>query len=853
MRHWVLFKILFLFSLFVYAQENAYVSGIIFNEKKQPIPNVQIIISPINRTAVTDSNGFYNITVPANRNLSVSFNHINYLPTGQEINLKPGETKSINLSLKSSFVATDEIVIIEKKKDNATEIKVDVKAAKNVVAASDDGISFVKSLASVNSNNELSSSYSVRGGSFDENLIYVNGIQVYRPFLVRAGQQEGLSFVNGDMISDITFSAGGFDAKYGDKLSSVLDITYLSPDSLTGAFSASMLGARATIGNKHKKLSYIMSGRYKSNSYLLGSLETQADYRPLFFDYQTFINYEANKKWSFGFLGNSSLNQFRMVPQTRTTRFGGISQAFQLTVNFEGQEISRFQTNFGAFTTDYKPFGNDSTVLKLTASAFTTVEEETFDIEGSYRLNELETNFGEDDFGKEAGLLGNGSFLDHSRNFLDAAIFNIEHTGKNVWKKGIFLWGAKVQYEEINDELLEWKNQDSAGYSVPFTNSSELKFAEYLKSEANISSVRTSGFLQNNWRFLKKNGKSQLFLNTGIRANHWTYNDELFISPRASLTYAPSSLKTDTTGKTYRDSTNFTYRLAWGIYGQPAFYRELRNFEGEINPNIKAQKSIHYVGGVDYDFYKWNRPFTWRTEAYYKQMSNIIPFDVENVRVRYYGENSANAYSYGLESRINGEFIKGLESWLSASYMKTEEDIANDIYYRYYNVNGEQIIDGFTLDQAVDDSVQFTRGYMPRATDQRISVKIFFQDEMPRFQQLKVHLNLVYASGQPFGTPGSVEGRNTERMPDYRRADIGFTYQFVEDGKLYRKTGKVNMPANHVLKHFKDFGIRMEVFNLLDISNTISHLWVSDINNTEYAVPNFLTPRLVNVRITGRF
>lgn len=853
MRRWVLFKIFFLFSLFVSAQENAFISGIVFNEKKDPIKNVQIILSPINRIAITDTNGFFSITVPPYTSINISFNHINYLPNGTIVNLKPGESKKINTELKSSFVSSDEVVIIEKKKDNATEIKVDVKAAQKIVSANDDGLSFAKALPSVNSNNELSSSYSVRGGSFDENLIYVNGIQVYRPFLVRAGQQEGLSFINGDMISDITFSAGGFDAKYGDKLSSVLDITYLSPDSLTGAFSASMLGARATIGNKHNKLSYIMSGRYKSNSYLLGSLETQADYRPLFFDYQAYVNYEASKKWSFGFLGNSSLNQFRMVPQTRTTRFGGINQAFQLTVNFDGQEISRFQTNFGAFTTDFRPFKNDSTVLKLTASAFTTSEEETFDIEGSYRLNELETNFGEDDFGKEAALLGNGSFLDHSRNFLEATIVNVEHTGKNVWKGGVFLWGAKMQYEEINDELLEWKNQDSAGYSVPFINSSELKFAEYLRTDANIASTRTSGFIQNNWRFLKKNGKSQLYLNTGLRANHWTFNNELFFSPRASVTYTPSSLKTDTAGKEYRDSTNFTYRLAWGIYGQPAFYRELRNFEGEINENIKAQKSTHYVAGVDYDFYKWKRPFTIRTEAYYKEMTNIIPFDVENVRVRYYGENSANAYAYGLESRINGEFIKGLESWLSASYMKTEEDIVDDYYYRYYNANGEKIVDGFTLDQGVDDSIKFTRGYMPRATDQRVSVKIFFQDEMPRFQQLKVHLNLVYASGQPFGTPGSVEGRNTERMPDYRRADIGFTYQFVEDGKLYRKTGKVEMPTNHFLKHFKDFGIRMEVFNLLDISNTISHLWVSDINDTEYAVPNFLTPRLINVRITGRF
>lgn len=853
MRPWILAKIFIFLTSIVFGQSNALITGFIFNSKNIPIPNVQIQIQPTRLQTFSDSLGQFSISVPAKTNIQVIFSHLNFDTKGEELNLEPGETKQIKIKLISNAVETDVVIIKQKSNNDATILKVDSETARNVVTANGDGTGFVKALAGVNSNNELSSSYSVRGGSFDENLIYVNGIQIYRPFLVRAGQQEGLSFVNGDMIDQIAFSAGGFDAVYGDKLSSVLDITYLSPDSLIGAFSGSMLGASATVGNKHGKLSYIMSGRYKSNSYLLGSLETQADYRPVFFDYQTFVDFEANDKWSFGFLGNSSLNKFRMVPQTRTTRFGGINQAFQLTVAFTGQEISRFQTNFGAFSTEYRPFKGDSTVLKLTASAFTTSEQETFDIQGAYRLNELETNFGEDDFGKEAALLGDGSFLDHSRNFLDAVIYNVEHTGKHKWKKGLLHWGAKYQHEEIVDELLEWKNQDSAGYSVPYTESIDLKFAEYLTSKNNLNTNRVSGFIQNDWRFLKKNGRSQLFIKTGVRANYWDYNDQTVISPRASLTYSPSDLKKDSAGNTYKDSTTFSYRLAWGYYYQPPFFRELRDFDGNISPNIKAQKSIHYVAGVDYDFYKWGRQFTWRTEAYYKDMDDIIPFDVENVRIRYYGRNVADAYAYGLETRINGQFVKGLESWMSASYMKTEEDITNDVYYRYYNSNGEKIIDGFTLDQTVDDSIGFSRGYMPRATDQRLSVKIFFQDEMPRFQQLKVHLNFIYASGQPFGTPGSVEGRNTERMPDYRRADIGFTYKMVENGKLYKKTGKVTMPQNHFLRHFKDFGIRMEVFNLLDISNTISHLWVSDINDQEYAVPNFLTPRLVNFKITGKF
>ena len=853
MRQWLILSILILISTVSAAQATGVLSGQIKSTSDKPIFNVQIIIYPTNQIVLTDSLGYFSIKLQANKLYQVSFNHINFVPYGEDVKLNSGEKKILNIKLTSNSILTGPVIIHQEKPKDATKIKIKSKTAQKVVSISDDGISVVSTLPSVTSNNELSSSYSVRGGSFDENLIYVNGIQVYRPFLVRAGRQEGLSFVNGDMIDDITFSAGGFDAKYGDKLSSVLDITYLSPDSLMGAFSASMLGGRLTLGNKHKKLSYVMSGRYKSNSYVLSALETQGDYKPVFFDYQTYLNYEVNDKLSFGFLGNSSLNKFRMIPQTRKTRFGGINEAFQLTVNFEGQEIDQFQTNFGAFTTDYKPFGNDSTLLKLTVSAFNTFEEETYDIQGSYRLNELETNFGEDDFGKEAALLGEGSFLDHSRNFLDAVIFNVEHTGKKVWKHGLFLWGAKYQYEEINDELLEWKNQDSAGYSVPFINSEELVFSEYTKSKNSLISNRISGFIQNDWRFLEKNGQSQLYITTGLRANHWDYNNELVISPRASITYAPSQFKTDSLGEEFKDSTNLSYRLAWGYYYQPPFYRELRDLNGNIVKEIKAQKSIHYVAGVDYDFYKWNRPFTWRTEAYFKDMYDIIPFEVENVRIRYSGKNNAKAFGYGLESRINGEFIKGLESWLSASYMRTEEDILDDQYYKYYNSNGEEIVSGFTLDQAVEDSVSFTRGYMPRSTDQRFSFKIFFQDEMPRFQQLKVHLNLVLSTGMPFGAPGSVQDRNASRMSSYKRADIGFTYQFVEDGKLYKKTGKMEMPANHILRNFKDFGLRVEVFNLLDISNTISHLWVSDINNRVYAVPNYLTQRLVNFRLTAKF
>lgn len=836
-------------SLLMMGQNPAFYSGQVINEEGKGIFNVLVQVNEFSER--TDSLGAFKVKVPANQKLSSTFSHPMYYLIGENFQLKPGETKNTTVQLLENSENLGTVVIEEeRKRDDATTLDIDAKDLKGIVGPSGDVLQVISMLGPANNNNELSSAYNVRGGNFDENLIYVNGIQIYRPFLVRSGQQEGLSFANGDMIKNLTFSAGGFDAKYGDKLSSVLDINYLDPDTFSAGVNLSLLGARFFIGDELGKFSYIMGGRYKTNSYLLGALETDGEYRPDFYDYQSYLNYDVNKKLKIGFLGNVSLNQYQMVPVSRQTRFGGINNAFQLSVNFSGQEIDKFQTYFGAFTADYLP--TDSTKLKFTVSAFSTKEEETFDILGAYRLNELETNFGEEDFGTEANLLGNGAFLDHSRNFLTAQIVNAEHKGSTVWDKGTLLWGAKFQHEEINDQLLEWQYQDSADYSVPLGSEGDIVFPEYTKSKHQLISNRASAFLQNNWKLMKKNGQNQLFIHTGVRANYWDYNNELVVSPRISVSYAPSDIIVDSSG-THRDSSKFTYRLAWGHYYQPPFYRELRNLEGQVMEGVLAQKSVHYVAGLDYDFYAWGRQFTWRSEAYYKDMTNVIPFNVDNVRIRYYGENSAKAYAYGLESRINGEFVKGLESWMTIAYMKTEEDISNDDYYEYYNASGEKIINGFTHDTQVADSVSFNRGYMPRATDQRVSFKIFFQDNMPSLPAFKVHLNLVYSTGVPFGNPESARDRNVLRMPAYRRGDIGFSYQFVEDGLALKKKEKVEMGKRHLLRHFENFSVRMEVFNLLNISNTISYLWVSDINDRVYAVPNFLTQRLVNLRINATF
>lgn len=828
--------------------QNGTIQGVLLDNKGKAIEGVQVTVSNSAHFTFSDSLGKYQIKTKPAKRLFVAFSHISYSSDGEEISLKEGEIKTMNLQLEPASHLTDTVVIETKQIKKIKEVEIQAELIDKVVSPSDDALAIVKQQASVASNNELSSAYSVRGGNFDENLIYVNGIEIYRPFLIRSGQQEGLSFVNSDLVKSLTFSAGGFDAQYGDKLSSVLDIEYREPKSFGASVNASLLGGRAHIeGNIKDKFKYIMGTRYKTNSYLLGTLDTEAEYNPQFFDYQTYLTYRPTSKIKIGFLGNISSNRYEMNPASRQTNFGGISQAFQLNVGLEGQEVNRFDAFFGALSLDIQ--ASDNAVLKFSGSAFSTSEEETFDIAGAYELGELETNQASESFGEVSSIVGTGSFLDHTRNFLEAKIYNISHHGVLSWSPGKLMWGASYQEEHFSDDLLEWKYVDSADYSIPTTPSEELILNEYLQSKNDLSTNRINAYIQNNWELLE-NSKSELFLNTGIRGNYWSYSKEILVSPRASLIFIPGKKESDSTNI---DQGQLSYRLAWGYYYQPPFYRELRNLQGQIMPDIKAQKSIHYVAGVDYDFQMWKVPFTWRTEAFYKQLDNLIPFEMENVKLKYFGENSAKGYAAGMESRINGEFVKDLESWFSFSLLKTEETIDDFTYTDYYNAAGEKIIFGFSEDEIITDSAVIDRGSMPRPTDQRFSFKIFFQDRMPKFHSFKVHLNFVYASGLPFGPSGSVQGRNAFRIPAYRRVDIGFSYDIVENGKRRIKNKLVDVPDKHFLHVFNDLWIRAEVFNLLDISNTISYFWISDIHNRQYAIPNFLTQRLINVRLSATF
>ena len=730
--------------------------------------------------------------------------------------LKKGQEYTLNMELKSSSKLLEDVIITDQKSRKESFSRIKPKHV-SVLPGNSGGIeAILKTLPGVSSANELSSQYSVRGGNFDENLVYVNGIEIYRPFLIRSGQQEGLSFVNSDMVSSILFSAGGFEAKYGDKMSSVLDITYKKPIKNTASIKLSLLGGSSHVEGttKNGRLSYLVGVRHKTNQYLLNSLDTEAEYKPVFSDIQTFINYELNTNWKINFLGNISQNKYQMVPQNRETEFGTINEALKLRIYFEGQEIDKYETYFGALNTVFQP--NTNLQLQFTSSAFKTFEQENFDILGEYWLYQLDNNLGSEDFGDIAFDRGVGKYIKHSRNSLNATVINLAHKGSYNQESLQFNWGFRIQKEDIEDKISEWNLIDSAFFNLPHPDDNiggdgdpnqQIIMNELLKTQINLSSYRNTSYMQ----ISKDIGT--LTINGGTRGSYWTYNEELLLSPRLSLAYAPMWEK------------DIVFRAASGIYYQSPFYKELRTPEGTLNNNIKAQKSTHYVLGKDYLFYKWGRPFKWITEVYYKNLENLIPYKVDNVRIQYLTDDVSNGYATGIDMKINGEFVSGVESWVSLSVMKTEEDIIGDT---------QEDENGNIMDV----------GYISRPTDQRVNFSMFFQDYLPGNPNYKMHMNLVYGSGLPFGPPQAERYQDVLRIPDYRRVDIGFSAIL----KSEEKVNKIKW-----LNAFKSIWISAEVFNLLDINNTISYLWISDISGRQYAVPNYLTARQLNAKLIVNF
>ena len=785
------------------AQEQARITGLITDEEGSPLEIVNVHVEKQLVGTVSDLRGHYSLTVASRDSVVIVYSMLGY-QTRKRLLRNPRGNITLNVTLPNSNYELGEVTITESRRQTSTTTQLDLKDTRLTPDASGGSIeSFIATQAGVSSNNELSSQYNVRGGSFDENIVYVNGVEVYRPLLIRSGQQEGLSFINPDMVESIGFSAGGYEAKYGDKMASVLDITYKKPKRFEGTASVSLLGGNAYVGFATKKFSMINGVRYKTNRYLLGSLETKGEYDPNYVDYQTYLTYSPSKRWEIGFIGNFSQNSYQFQPEDRTTKFGTLESLKEFRVYFDGQEKDLFRTYFGSFNLTHR--FNKSHDLTLQVSAFKTKEEETYDIMGQYWLNSLDETT-EDGEASSDQTLGIGTYMEHARNYLTANVQSYSLTGNHEIKRHRIKWGLELKAEKINEKLREWEMRDSAGYSLPNNNSQSVNLIYNLSSQNKISSKRYSFYVQDTYKF--SSGIGLVTLIGGIRGSYWDWNKEFIFSPRASAALIPS----------FND--RFTFRAATGLYYQAPFYKEFRdttNVGGNaivtLNRNIKSQQSVHFVLAGDYTFRAMNRPFKFTAEIYYKLLNNLVPYNVDNVRISYYGRNMSHGYAMGIDMKLFGEFVPGTDSWLSFSLMQTKEKI-----------NGK---------------------WVPRPTDQRYSISFYFTDYFPRSDRWKMSLKATFADGLPFGPPHTGREEAVFRSPAYKRVDIGMSYRLLDNEDK----------SNHkpVWRSFRNIWLGIDEFNLLDIHNVNSYYWITDVYNQQYAVPNYLTSRQINARILVEF
>ena len=810
--------IFFLFPTLLWCQKSSIIKGFVKDSDNNSIENVSVKFGSTGTT--TNSSGFYQIRIPLDTNISLEFSHVGFKSLTKDFFTKKRNIIRFSPVLILENEVLEEVVIKNEIKDAQGITTFKAKDIERIPGANSGIETLLMTMPGVSNNNELSTQYNVRGGNFDENLVYVNGIEIYRPFLVRSGQQEGLSFVNSTMVQNINFSAGGFQAKYGDKLSSVLDITYRKPTEFSATVKASLLGSSITVEDVFldNALTAIVGVRYRDNSLFVNSKQIETNFKPRFTDVQTFLTYKKNEKLSLNFLGNFSLNTYDYQPVTRRTRFGTVSDPLELIVFYDGQEKDTYLTAFGALSANYQV--NDNLELTSTLSAFNTQEEEYFDIAASYNLGEVDSNIGSETFGDVTFSEGIGSQLNHSRNDLDALITNVQVKGTYKKNESQIDFGIKYQTEDIKDRIREWEIIDSVGFSVRPLNlgfindqpynpySGPIEPFQNIRAENKLNIKRLSGFFQ----YSKKGfiGDHKVWWNLGLRGHFWSVNanqnnntSQFILSPRAQFSIKPNWDK------------DMLFRVSGGVYAQPPFYKELRNFKGEIIPNIKAQKSIHMVLGNDYSFTMWDRPFKLTTELYFKNLSNINPYSVDNVRIRYQANNNAKGYATGIDVRLNGEFVPGNESWVSLGILKTEENIDN-------------------------------RGYIARPSDQRFKLGILFQDYVPNLPDLKAYLNLVYNSGVPGGAPSYADPYNFQnRLRDYRRADLGVLYIFTDAKKRF---------SSGFLSKFKEFTAGLELFNMFDIQNSITNTWVRDVaTKNQFGVPNYLSGRILNLRIGMKF
>lgn len=784
-RHIVTTLVLLVLSLSAVAQSFS-LSGSVVDNDGNPIELATVACVSQAKVTMTNLKGKFSLQLQSADSVIVRFSMVGY-KTRQRILRNPRGKQTLRVVL-NPMESLDELVVTERRRQTTQTEKLDIKDVRNSPSATGNSVEeLVQQQAGVSSHNEMSSQYNVRGGSFDENAVYINNVEVYRPFLVRSGQQEGLSIINPDMVGGVAFSTGGFEAKYGDKMSSVLDITYRQPQKAEASASVSLLGASAYVGIGGKRFSMSHGLRYKTNKYLLGSLDTEGEYKPDYLDYQTFISYRPDSLWSVDFIGNISDNHYTFQPFNRETSFGTLTDVKSFKVYFDGQEKDLFRTLFGALNITRR-FGKNTSV-SLLASAFYTKEQETYDIQGQYWLDDVSNNTN----------IGVGTYMEHGRNFLTGHVENLKLIARHKTKRHDMEASLAIKFEKVKENSTEYEMRDSSGYSIPHT-ADRLDLIYSLRSQNEIDSRRIEGYLMDTYRFATDGEKQSFFtLNYGLRFSNWSFNGETTVSPRASLAIVPGF------------NHDVTFRLATGIYYQTPFYKELRDTSTvngrtvvTLNEKIKSQQSIHFVAAFDYRFKMLSRQFKFTTEAYYKRFHNLIPYNINNVKVTYYGENLCDGYAAGMDFKLYGEFVPGTDSWLTFSLMKTRQTL--------YGVS------------------------LPLPTDQRYSLNLHFTDYFPGTERWRMTLRLAYADGLPFGPPHSGIERMRFRAPAYKRADIGLSYLLArgkENGSWYR-----------------NLWLAADCLNLFGISNVNSYYWVTDVTNNQFAVPNYLTGRRFNVRFT---
>lgn len=791
-----LLLILHLIAFAVYSQDLARVYGLVKDETGIPVEFANVISNSDQKLSISNSKGEFSLITTAGNDKKFTVKFVGFKSQSFTLDLKAGEEKYLEIFLEEETKLLEDVEIkgdrSEAEKEQVSVIAIDPKLPKILPSVSQDFNKIIATLPGVIAQNELSSEYAVRGGNFDENLVYVNDILVYRPFLTRSGQQEGLSFVNSDLTSSAEFSAGGWQPRYGDKLSSVLNVTYKEPEAFGGSISVGLLGGSFHLegSSPNKRLSHITGIRHKRTEFLLNTLETEGEYLPRFTDLQSYISYDLSKvqgegKTKLGILNAYSRNRYNVIPAARESTFGTVQEVIRLFVAFDGQEEMEYDTYQGGLSLKHK--FSEKFKSSITQSLTITRERENQDLEAGYRLCDVGTNLADTSFDKCISERGIGTIYNYGRNSLSASILNtINRNEIKLNEKNELEFGLQYGTEIIEDQLNEWSFIDSSDY---------VNITENRKSSIDLNSHRFEGYVQHEIQ-----PDSAIKITYGLRFNYWNLNDQLLVSPRMQVYYHPKWNK------------DFTFKGALGVYQQPPFYRELRNYDGSVNKDVLAQRSYHAIIGSDYRFKIWHRDFKLTTEGYLKYLDKVIPYDIDNVRIRYYPQVNAEAYNIGVDVRIGGEFIKGAESWFSLGILSSRENLEGD-----------------------------DKGFIRRPTDQRLNLGIFFQDHLPKNPSIRVYINLVYGTGLPFGPPRRPEFRAQLSAPSYRRADVGFTKILTIGGKGIRDGG------------FKSIKLAAEVLNIIAANNTISYIWIQDVTGNTYAIPNTLSQRFLNFRAIAEF